>query len=92
MGGADAGAQPTRVMSLNLCTDVLVLHLAQREHIVSLSFVATDSPLPEDTAATRERFSRLDNALQPAFISRDAMSETKRGMLGYFYRERSYMR
>jgi hypothetical protein len=53
-----------------------------------LLVVATDSPLPEDTAATRERFSRLDAALQPAFISRDETSENKRGMLGYFYRER----
>jgi iron complex transport system substrate-binding protein len=32
-------------MSLNLCTDVLLLHLAPRERIVSLSFVATHSPL-----------------------------------------------
>jgi iron complex transport system substrate-binding protein len=40
-----AGAQPTRIMSLNLCTDVLALHLAPRQHIASLSFVATNSPL-----------------------------------------------
>ena len=40
-----ATAQPTRVMSLNLCTDVLVLHLAQRQHIASLSHIATNSPL-----------------------------------------------
>lgn len=40
-----ANAQPTRIMSLNLCTDVLVLHLAPREHIVSLSHIATNSPL-----------------------------------------------
>jgi iron complex transport system substrate-binding protein len=32
-------------MSLNLCTDVLALHLAEREHIVSLSHIATNSPL-----------------------------------------------
>ena len=42
---AGVNAQPTRVMSLNLCTDVLALHLAQREHIVSLSHIATNSPL-----------------------------------------------
>lgn len=42
---AEASAQPTRVMSLNLCTDVLVLHLAERQHIVSLSHIATHSPL-----------------------------------------------
>jgi iron complex transport system substrate-binding protein len=40
-----ASAQPTRVMSLNLCTDVLALHLAQRQHIISLSHVAANSPL-----------------------------------------------
>jgi iron complex transport system substrate-binding protein len=40
-----ASAQPTRVMSLNLCTDVLVLHLAPRERIVSLSHIAANSPL-----------------------------------------------
>lgn len=40
-----ASAEPTRVMSLNLCTDVLVLHLAERQHIVSLSHIATNSPL-----------------------------------------------
>lgn len=38
-------AKPVRVMSLNLCTDILLLHLADRNHIVSLSFIATDSPL-----------------------------------------------
>lgn len=53
-----------------------------------LLIVAADSPLPEDTAGTRDRFWRLDAALQPAFLSRDDTSENKRGMLGYFYRER----
>lgn len=43
--GDEVGAQPARVMSLNLCTDVLALHLAEREHIVSLSHIATNSPL-----------------------------------------------
>ncbi len=42
---APASAQPTRILSLNLCTDVLVLHLAQRQHIASLSHIATNSPL-----------------------------------------------
>ena len=36
-----------------------------------LLVAATDSPLPEDTDATRDRFWRLDEALQPAFLSRD---------------------
>lgn len=57
-----------------------------------LLVVATDSPLPEDTADTRERFLRLDEALQPAFISREQATEMKGGMLGYFYRERPPVR
>jgi len=57
-----------------------------------LLIVATDSPLPEDTEDTRERFWRLDEALQPAFLVREQMTETKRGMLGYFYRERPPVR
>jgi hypothetical protein len=57
-----------------------------------LLVTATDSPLPEDTDATRERFWRLDEALQPAFISREQTAETMRGMLGYFYRERPPVR
>jgi len=57
-----------------------------------LLIVATESPLPEDTHDTRERFWRLDEALQPAFIAREQASEIKRGMLGYFYRERPPVR
>ena len=54
--------------------------------------VATDTPLPDDTEETRSRFLRLDEALRPAFLSRDGISENKRGMLGYFYRERPPLR
>lgn len=43
-GPAGAGA-PARVMSLNLCADVLLLHLAEREQIASLTFLAASSPL-----------------------------------------------
>jgi hypothetical protein len=53
-----------------------------------LLVVATDSPLPEDTPDSRERFLRLHAALQPAFLSREETSNNKRAMLGYFYRER----
>jgi hypothetical protein len=56
-----------------------------------LLVVATDSPLPDDTEATSERFAQLHHALQPAFLSRAETPENKRGMLGYFYREVSYM-
>lgn len=55
-----------------------------------LLVVATDTPLPDDTEATREQFARLHTALRPAFLSREAMSDNRRGMLGYFYRERPY--
>jgi hypothetical protein len=55
-----------------------------------LLIIATESPLPEDTPETRERFARLHTALQPAFLSLEQISENKRGMLGYFYRERPY--
>ena len=57
-----------------------------------LLVLATDSPLPEDTDATRERFWRLDQALQPAFISHEGLRDTFRDMLGYFYRERPPVR
>jgi hypothetical protein len=57
-----------------------------------LLVVATDSPLPEDTGETRSRFLRLDEALRPAFLSREDTPEIKRGMLGYFYRERPPLR
>lgn len=42
--GADAAAQtrPMRVVSLNLCTDQLLLALADREQIASLSYLAHD--------------------------------------------------
>lgn len=36
---------PGRVMSLNLCADVLLLHLARPEQIASLTFLASSSPL-----------------------------------------------
>jgi hypothetical protein len=53
-----------------------------------LLVVATSSPLPDDSEENRQRFLRVDAALQPAFLSRDETSEGKRQMLGYFYRER----
>jgi hypothetical protein len=57
-----------------------------------LLIVATDNPLPEDTDDTRDRFLRLDEALQPAFISRDENAGNVRDKLGYFYRERPPVR
>lgn len=40
-----ADARPQRVVSVNLCADVLLLHLAEREQIASLTFLAASSPL-----------------------------------------------
>lgn len=42
---AAAQPAPQRVMSLNLCADVLLLHLVPRERIASVSFLAATSPL-----------------------------------------------
>lgn len=36
---------PQRVVSINLCADVFLLHLAEREQIASLTFLAGSSPL-----------------------------------------------
>jgi len=74
-----------------LKTKLSGLHVESLGH-GGLLIVATDSPLPEDTNDTRERFWRLDEAIQPAFISREQSTEMKRGMLGYFYRERPPVR
>jgi hypothetical protein len=53
-----------------------------------LLIVATESPLPDDTEENRARFLQLHAALQPAFLSREETVESKRALLGYFYRER----
>lgn len=42
---APAAAKPTRIVSLNLCTDQLVLQLADRSRIASLTFNAVDPDL-----------------------------------------------
>lgn len=39
---ADVGAKPQRIVSLNLCTDQLVLLMADRTRIASLSFLVAD--------------------------------------------------
>lgn len=45
LGSAPASAAPQRVVSVNLCADVLLLHLAERKQIASLTFLAATSPL-----------------------------------------------
>ena len=37
-----AAAPPQRIVSINVCTDQLLLSLVEREHIVSLSYLAAD--------------------------------------------------
>jgi hypothetical protein len=71
--------------------DLNGMRIERLEH-GGLLVVATDSPLPEDTGETRARFLPLDEALRPAFLSREETPPIKRGMLGYFYRERPPLR
>lgn len=44
-GAMASPSPPQRVVSINLCADVLLLHLAAREQIASLTFLAASSPL-----------------------------------------------
>lgn len=51
-GSMSLCARPERIVSLNLCTDLLVLSLADREQIASLSYLSADpqySPLADQT-------------------------------------------
>jgi iron complex transport system substrate-binding protein len=43
LGTADDTRNPTRIVSLNLCTDELVLRLADRQKIASVTYLATTS-------------------------------------------------
>ncbi len=45
---------PRRVVSINLCADVFLLHLAAPEQIASLTFLAASSPLSPVTEAARD--------------------------------------
>jgi iron complex transport system substrate-binding protein len=51
---APAFAQPTRIVSLNLCTDQLTLALADRARIASLSYLVADPALSVSTAAAAD--------------------------------------
>jgi len=50
---ARAIAKPTRIVSLNLCTDELVLRLAARENIVSVTWLSRDPPNANMAEAAR---------------------------------------
>jgi len=43
--GAAVAASPQRIVSLNLCTDQLLVDLVERERLVGVSFLATDRTL-----------------------------------------------
>lgn len=52
-GAADAAAPPRRIVSANLCADRLVLQLADRQDIVSVSHYATDPAMSTVTDAAK---------------------------------------
>lgn len=43
--GAAAASKPTRIVSLNVCTDQLILMLADPRHVASITFLALDPDL-----------------------------------------------
>ena len=57
------------------------------DKLVTLAAVATDTPAPEGSEENRQRFSRLEAALKPAFLSR-AETPAQRLLLGYVFRDR----
>lgn len=64
---------PQRVVSLNLCTDVLALSLAEREQILSVSNISSDpvsSPVAEQAKAYRQNHAGLEEvlALKPDLV------------------------
>lgn len=70
---AAAGSPPKRVVSINLCADVMLLQLADREQIASLTWLASTSPLsPVQEQARGRPFNKgqLEEvlALQPDLV------------------------
>jgi iron complex transport system substrate-binding protein len=90
--GAHADEPPRRVISLNLCTDSLVLALLPPERVVMLSNIAAD-PLVSPVAAQAQAFPRYDGRVETllraapdlvlagAFAARDGIAVLAR--LGY---------
>lgn len=63
---ADAQVQPERVVSLNLCTDILALSLADPAQIISVSSIAGDpvsSPVTEQAQAYHYNHAGLEEIL-----------------------------
>jgi iron complex transport system substrate-binding protein len=48
--GADASEKPRRIVSLNMCTDQLLIDLVAPERIAGVSFLATDKTLSAEAA------------------------------------------
>lgn len=70
---AIADDQPQRVVSLNLCTDVLALSLAENAQILSVSNIASDpvsSPVVEQAKNYRQNYAGLEEvlALKPDLV------------------------
>ena len=65
---------PGRSLPKRILTGMRVERLAHGGCLI----VATETPLPDDIDETRSRFLRLDEALRPAFLSREATSEQAR--------------
>ncbi|WP_421090806.1 ABC transporter substrate-binding protein [Pseudochrobactrum sp. MP213Fo] len=64
---------PERVMSLNLCTDILALSLAETQQLISVSTIAADpvsSPVAEQALAYQLNHARLEEilALRPDLV------------------------
>ena len=80
------GEKPQRVVSINLCTDQLLLLLAQREQIVSLSFMANNpvySAYAEDVGDIPLNHARVEQivALQPDLVLAYELSD--RQLVGF---------
>ena len=59
-------AKPARIVSMNVCADQLLLLLADREQIASLSFLATDistSMMTEEAAGLPQNHGRSEEIL-----------------------------
>ncbi|MBK9079818.1 MAG: hypothetical protein IPL91_12170 [Hyphomicrobium sp.] len=58
LASAEAAEPPRRIVSLNLCTDQLLLDLVEPERIAGVSYLATDPTLSAD-AVRLEPFKKL---------------------------------
>lgn len=71
--GEAAAAPPERIVSINICGDVLALGLAPRERIASVTFLAADpiwSPIAERAAGVPQNYGNAEEvlALEPDLI------------------------